>query len=74
MTLADWLTKNNLSDADFADRIGVSRQALHRYKTGARRPHADILTEIVKHTGGQVTANDFFNSKKEQGAPEAVQP
>ncbi|WP_300396362.1 helix-turn-helix transcriptional regulator [Henriciella sp.] len=72
MTLADWLTKHDLSDADFAERIGVSRQALHRYKTGDRHPRTTIMEKIVEHTGGEVTANDFFEAK--QAPAEAVQP
>lgn len=60
MQITDWLTKNDISDADFAARIGVSRQALHRYKSGERIPRPAILQRIQGQTGGQVQPADFF--------------
>lgn len=59
MTLSEWLTKNQIADTAFADRIGVSRQALHRYKNG-RRPEWSVLERIVRETEGAVTPNDFI--------------
>lgn len=67
MQIADWLTKNDISDADFAARIGVSRQALWRYKAGDRIPRRPILERIQRETGGEVRPADFFAA-----APEGV--
>lgn len=63
MKLSDWLSSNEIKDADFADRIGVSRQALHRYKTGKRVPERDVMFRIVSETDGSVTANDFYEGQ-----------
>lgn len=63
MKLSDWLSSNEIKDADFADRIGVSRQALHRYKTGKRVPERDVMFRIVSETSGSVTANDFYEGQ-----------
>ncbi len=60
MKLQAWLTENQTSVNDFAESIGVSRQALHRYLTGARIPKQDVLARISKATAGKVTANDFY--------------
>ena len=60
MTLPDWLHAHDLTDAAFAARIGVTRQALHRYKRGERFPHRDVLARINKVTRGEVSANDFM--------------
>jgi transcriptional regulator with XRE-family HTH domain len=60
MQITDWLTKNEISDAAFAARIGVSRQALWRYKSGERIPRPNILKRIQGETGGQVEPADFF--------------
>lgn len=60
MKLADYLSENEIADSAFAERIGVSRQALWRYKSGERRPEWSILEVIARETGGKVTPNDFM--------------
>lgn len=47
-------------DRDFAAEIGVSRQALHRYRRGERTPRPQILARIRDASAGAVTANDFM--------------
>ncbi|WP_425491969.1 hypothetical protein [Kaustia mangrovi] len=42
--------------------IGVTRQALHRYKVGARIPRPAIMARIESVTGGSVRANDFHST------------
>ena len=64
MQITDWLSKNTISDADFAARIGVSRQALWRYKSGERIPRPKILERIQLATGGKVKPADFFPTPK----------
>lgn len=59
MRLDTYLETKTVSDSDFADLIGVSRQAVHRYKTGERFPEKPVLTKIFEATNGEVTANDF---------------
>lgn len=68
MTLTNWLLKTNTSDADFAERIGVSRQALWRYKVAGRIPKPEILARIAKATNGKVTANDFMTARQPENA------
>lgn len=60
MTLATWLTQTKTPDAEFADRIGVSRQSLWRYKAMERIPRPKIMAKIQAETFGAVTANDFI--------------
>jgi transcriptional regulator with XRE-family HTH domain len=62
MTLSAWLTAQNLSDVAFAAQIGVTRQALYRYKHGERFPHRDVMARIIDATDGAVTPNDFMQS------------
>lgn len=59
MKLARYLEINQISDSAFAETIGVSRQAVFRYKTGERFPERPVLAKIFKATRGEVTANDF---------------
>ena len=59
MKLADYLEQEAVSDAEFARLIGVKRQAVHRYRKGARFPDRRVLSKIHEVTNGRVTANDF---------------
>lgn len=71
MQLAAYLKTNEISDEDFGQRIGVTRQAVHRYKTFGRFPEKEILALIVEATGGAVTPNDFLKAlatPEQQGA------
>lgn len=60
MRLQTYLERNDLLIADFADRIGVSPQSVHRYLSGERVPRRDVMERILVATGGDVSANDFF--------------
>lgn len=60
MQLAEYLKINGLSDEDFGRSVGVSRQAIHRYKTFDRYPEKKILTLIAEVTSGDVMPNDFI--------------
>lgn len=68
MNLSAYLDRNKISDSDFADKIGVTRQAVHRYKTGERFPERPVLAKIFTATKGAVTANDFANFGARQPA------
>lgn len=60
MTLAEYLEETRESYADFARRIGSTRQAVRRYAVEGRVPEPKAMQRIVFATGGKVTANDFF--------------
>lgn len=54
MVLQDWLTRQGLSYAAFAEEIGVSRAAVWRWVRGNRIPHPRLALLIERHTGGHV--------------------
>lgn len=60
MTLADWLSKNDLSATDFAKTIGCAQATVQRYIAGKRIPEPDMMSAIVEATQGAVTPNDFY--------------
>lgn len=60
MKLSDYLAQHALSEGEFADRIGCSREAVRRYCIGSRIPDKARMTKIALATGCEVTANDFF--------------
>lgn len=65
MKLSHYLALRNIGDADFGVQIGVSRQAVHRYKTGERVPEWSVLAKIKDATAGAVTPDDFLNPASE---------
>lgn len=72
MRLADYLSDHKIKDATFAAQIGVTRQAVGRYKFGERKPEWAILQRIANATEGHVTPNDFLDAP--EGGPEDEAP
>ena len=64
MKLSSYLDINDISDAGFARQLGVSRQAVQRYRTADRRPAEEIILKIYLVTKGAVTPNDFMKLPK----------
>lgn len=60
MTLDEWLILRNLSETEFAERIGRSQASVNRYRHGLRLPDREAMIRIIETTGGAVTANDFY--------------
>jgi transcriptional regulator with XRE-family HTH domain len=60
MTLADYLSAQSLSAAEFARRIGVSTQTVCRYRDGERIPEKDFMERIAVVTRHAVMPNDFY--------------
>lgn len=61
MRLTDYLAQQNVTPAEFARRIGTTRQAIGRYMRGERMPEVNILRAIKAESGGVVTADDFVD-------------
>jgi len=59
MALQQWLDKNGVSVAEFAQRIGVSRQAVWGWTRGNFYPNALHLRQIELETNGQVVTAAF---------------
>lgn len=62
MKLATYLAERGQSQAEFARRIGVSRQTVNKYVLAQRIPHRRVMPRIVKQSGGQVRVGDFYAS------------
>lgn len=68
MKLSDYLKANGLTDAAFAEIIGVDRSSVTRMRAGGQIPSAPVMQEIAKKTNGEVTANDFFDINPSEAA------
>ena len=60
MRLSDYLRATEISDAEFALKIGVNRSTVSRLRRTNQKPTEETLAAIVRATGGTVTANDFW--------------
>lgn len=64
MRLSDWITDvAKITPAEFASRLGVSRQAISRYCAGERMPDAEMVEKIEMATGGAVTVKDLHAAR-----------
>lgn len=58
MQLRDWLLENDLTYTAAAELFGCSRPSVYYYAIGRMRPGARITANIMRETGGKVTADD----------------
>jgi glutamine synthetase len=62
MKLSDYIRTNELTAAELARRLGVSRQNVSRWARGDVIPRPDEMKRIIEATAGAVTPNDFFDT------------
>ena len=68
MKLADYLTQEQLSDADFAAKVKCDRTTILRVRNGTHKPSASLMEAIAIETGGIVQPNDYFDGLPETEA------
>ena len=61
MQLYKYLILKNISQSEFADKIGVSQPTLSRYYNGDTLPSVVIGARIEKATGGEVSCGEWEN-------------
>ncbi len=62
MRLDEYMEATALSDAALAERIGVARATVTRYRNQRRTPRREIMQRIIQVTRGKVTANDWLEA------------
>ena len=61
--LPDYLAKAGLSMAQFAQKIGVSREAVRGWCGGEYSPSLQRIKRIEEITEGEVTARSFYRGR-----------
>ena len=61
MQLYKYLINHNISQSEFADKIGVSQPTLSRYVNGDTLPSVVIGARIETATSGEVSTRDWEN-------------
>ena len=59
MTLDEWIRNSERSVEDFARAVGVTTEAIRRYRFGHRMPEPFVAQRIVEETNGQVSIQDL---------------
>lgn len=63
MTLDQWLIREQLTNAEFGRRIGLSEASISRIRRGEQDPSADTARLIVAETNNAVTHNELFGRR-----------
>lgn len=58
--LDDYLRSNDLTNAAFAQKLGVSEATVSRVRNGKQTPSWDLIIGISTATDGAITPNDFL--------------
>jgi transcriptional regulator with XRE-family HTH domain len=61
MKLADWLKTNNVTQTEFAEKIGVTPGFISQLISGTSKPGPGRIEAIHKETAGAVTATDLLD-------------
>ncbi len=65
MKLGEYLRKEGIGIGEFAEIIGKSRVCVSYWVNNRRKPSHENMSTISVATGGEVTANDFYEFKKQ---------
>jgi DNA-binding XRE family transcriptional regulator len=57
--LNNWLRENDVSQADYAEKIGISKATLSRILNGHHKPNIDVAFAIESTTDGVVTVKGW---------------
>lgn len=60
MDLKTYLTNHRLTEAAFAEKLGVSQVTVNRYVLDKRFPSPEMIQRIAAVTGGKVKASDWY--------------
>ena len=63
MKLKKWIEEHKKTVAEVAQAIGCSEMNVFRYCAGTTIPRPENMSKIVAFTGGDVTANDFYEEE-----------
>ncbi len=72
MTLTEYLSTNNLTQAAFAERVGVSAEAVNQWVKGKRFPRPESIMDIERETAGQVRVADWYTFEAAPAQGEAA--
>jgi transcriptional regulator with XRE-family HTH domain len=61
MKLLEYRKKENKTQKEMAELLGISLDVYNSWEYGKRIPTRNNMKNIVEKTNGEVTANDFYD-------------
>lgn len=61
MKLYEWRKKENKTQQEVADALGVFQSVIQKWESGETIPRPESMQKIVEYTKGEVQPNDFYN-------------
>ncbi|MEM4359699.1 MAG: helix-turn-helix transcriptional regulator [Candidatus Bilamarchaeaceae archaeon] len=65
MRLCEYLEQNSMSQAEFARRLGVTRQAVQAWCRGKRSPRPELAKKIIVETRGLCGWDDVYHVERQ---------
>jgi transcriptional regulator with XRE-family HTH domain len=59
--LSSYLTESGVTQAEFAQRVGVGQPTISRLARGTQRPRVDVAVRIERESGGKVPVHSWPN-------------
>lgn len=72
MKLSQYLDLKKLTDASFAEQLGISQSQVNRLKNARSMPSWGLAAKIEAATGGKVKLKDFADAKADQAEPDTA--
>lgn len=66
MKLSHYLEQHDMTDAAFAEKVGMSQSQISRLRREVSRPSWEAVTAIEAATNGKVLATDFSTPSPER--------
>lgn len=63
MKIEEWMQKNDKTQQEVADALGVSQCVVSLWLKGERLPRPENMQKITEYTGGEVQPNDFYKGE-----------
>lgn len=61
--LKEYRLKSGLKISAIIERVGISRETLHNYETGTKKPKFETIVKLAEIYG--CTVNDFVDNKND---------
>jgi hypothetical protein len=68
LPLPAYLKRERISQVEFARRINVAPNTVHRWCVGSLKPGWGAMSRIVEATAGEVTADSFLSGHRLRAA------
>jgi DNA-binding transcriptional regulator YdaS (Cro superfamily) len=70
--LAEFMKRSGITESEMAKRANCSQPTINKIKNGTSSPSFELIKEIHRATGGEVTPNDFLVIREKVDSSDSV--